>query len=101
MDKHTNQGGQLPSELWQSNKQLMTVPEIAKLLNVPKSWVYQQTMRGQESLIPFIKMGKYLRFDSEMVLAVLKLKSMEYCGTSQGSLNIGPNSEMISPKQRG
>jgi excisionase family DNA binding protein len=44
---------------------LLTVQEVAELLRVPVSWVYDRTrLRGSERL-PHIKVGKYLRFRAE------------------------------------
>ena len=45
--------------------------EMAKILGVPISWIYQRTRKGQEA-IPHIKMGKYVRFNSGDVLNFLK-----------------------------
>lgn len=41
---------------------LMTVHEVAALLRVPISWVYERTRRRGNERLPHIKMGKYLRF---------------------------------------
>ena len=49
------------------SKALVTVGELAKILNVPKSWVYGRTRQGR-SAIPHIKLGLYLRFDAEEVI---------------------------------
>jgi excisionase family DNA binding protein len=42
--------------------ELMTVDEIAALLKVPVSWVYERTRRRGVERIPHVKLGKYLRF---------------------------------------
>lgn len=42
--------------------QLLSVQEVAKLLHVPVSWVYEHTRPRCASPIPHIKLGKYLRF---------------------------------------
>jgi excisionase family DNA binding protein len=39
-----------------------TVEEMAEILRVKKSWLYQQTMRKGPGTIPRIKVGKHLRF---------------------------------------
>lgn len=52
-------------------KPLLTVKELAQALSVPVSWVYDRTRRGQEG-IPHYKMGKYVRFVLEEVLAFLR-----------------------------
>lgn len=44
---------------------LLTVDEVAALLKVSKSWVYERTRSHarDEHALPFVKLGKYLRFD--------------------------------------
>ena len=48
-------------------KSLITVQELADILKVPVSWIYQRTSLGQEA-IPHVKMGKYVRFDADKVI---------------------------------
>ena len=43
--------------------QLLTVHEVARLLNVPASWVYERTRRRSSDQLPHVKLGKYLRFE--------------------------------------
>ena len=50
-------------------KSLITVQELAEILKVPVSWIYQRTSMGQEA-IPYVKMGKYVRFDPEKVIEI-------------------------------
>jgi excisionase family DNA binding protein len=45
------------------NCKLMTVAEIARVLHVEVSWVYERTRRRGRDRIPHIKLGKYLRFE--------------------------------------
>src|SRR5271170_3685215 len=52
--------------------QLLTVAEIAQTLKVPVSWVYERTRRRGFERMPHIKLGKYLRFDPDMVSEWLK-----------------------------
>jgi excisionase family DNA binding protein len=54
-------GGRMTSNDW--NCDLMTVAEIAAVLHVPTSWVYERTRRRGKERIPHIKLGKYLRFE--------------------------------------
>ena len=42
--------------------------EIAQLLKVPISWVYERTRRRGIERLPHFKLGKYLRFSKEEVL---------------------------------
>jgi excisionase family DNA binding protein len=43
--------------------ELLTVDELAGLLKVPKSWIYEHTRRKGSERLPHFKFGKYLRFD--------------------------------------
>jgi excisionase family DNA binding protein len=46
--------------------ELLTVEDVASILKVSKSWVYEHTRsraRGQAQQLPHIKVGKYVRFD--------------------------------------
>jgi predicted DNA-binding transcriptional regulator AlpA len=54
-------------------KKLVDVREMAKVLNVPISWIYQRTMQGQEA-IPHIKLGKYVRFNPDEVICFFQGK---------------------------
>ncbi len=51
------------------NQNLLTIDELAKELKVPKSWIYSRTRMAGENSIPKLKVGKYLRFNLEEVLA--------------------------------
>ncbi len=44
----------------------LTIDEAAALIRVPKSWLYERT---RTNTVPHIKLGKYLRFDQEELLA--------------------------------
>ena len=48
-----------------SNSDYLTLDQLCSLLQVPRTWVYRQT---RERAIPFIKLGKYLRFNRSQVL---------------------------------
>ena len=41
---------------------LLTVGEVAALLNVPRKWVYRRVGLTPPEGIPHVKVGKYLRF---------------------------------------
>jgi excisionase family DNA binding protein len=47
------------------------VHEVAELLKVPVSWVYERTRRRGSERLPHLKIGKYLRFRREDVLGWL------------------------------
>ena len=42
-------------------ERFFTVDEIAKILNVPKSWIYGRIHKGNLPF-PYIKVGHYVRF---------------------------------------
>jgi len=48
------------------HKVLVDVHEMAEILNVPVSWLYQRTRKGQEG-IPHMRVGKYIRFIPQTV----------------------------------
>jgi excisionase family DNA binding protein len=47
---------------------LMTVHEVAELLQVPSSWVYAHTRHRCLNRIPGIRLGKYWRFERAEIL---------------------------------
>jgi hypothetical protein len=49
------------------NSDLMEVADVARLLHVPVSWVYERTRRRGKERLPHIKLGKYLRFEPAAV----------------------------------
>ena len=52
-------------------ERFLTVRELAGILQVPQSWIYQRTRLGYTA-IPHIKVGKYVRFDLDEVLTFLR-----------------------------
>jgi excisionase family DNA binding protein len=55
----------------QSKSELMTVQQVAALLQVPVSWVYGRLRKRSLEKLPGYRLGKYWRFDKEEVLAWL------------------------------
>jgi excisionase family DNA binding protein len=55
----------------QSKYELMTVHQVAELLQVPLSWVYGRLRKRSLGKLPGYRLGKYWRFDKEEVLAWL------------------------------
>ena len=47
---------------------LLTVEEVAEILRVPASWVYERTRRRSADRIPGFRLGKYWRFREADVL---------------------------------
>ena len=43
-------------------EQLLTPEEAAGMLRVKVSWIYQRTRRRNLDHIPFVKVGRYIRF---------------------------------------
>jgi excisionase family DNA binding protein len=57
---------------------LLTVDDVAALLQVGRSWVYEHTRsRGtaRTERLPFIKIGKYKRFDRQSIHEFLRRRS--------------------------
>jgi excisionase family DNA binding protein len=52
--------------------QLLTVQEVAKVLHVPTSWVYERTRRRRGDQLPHLKLGKYLRFEEAAITEFIK-----------------------------
>ncbi len=46
----------------EKQEELMTVRDVAALLNVPASWVYEHCRERSADRLPHVKLGKYLRF---------------------------------------
>lgn len=42
---------------------LLTIEEVADMLRVSKSWIYERTRRRGQEQLPHLKVGKYLRFE--------------------------------------
>ena len=54
-------------------ERLVDVKELAKILNLPVSWIYDRTRQGPTA-IPHIKFGKHLRFNPEEVTKFFREK---------------------------
>ena len=67
----------LDIEYQKKNEEMLTVDELAKSLKVPKSWVYGQTRLKGTMTIPKIRIGKYIRFRLNDVLAWLNSQQPE------------------------
>lgn len=44
---------------------LLTAGDVAQLLGVPRTWVYEQTRQGR---IPHLRLGRYRRYKLESVM---------------------------------
>jgi excisionase family DNA binding protein len=47
----------------QTRSSLLNVQDVAELLQVPISWVYERTRRRGRDRLPGFRLGKYWRFD--------------------------------------
>lgn len=57
--------------------ELLTVEDVAALLKVSKSWVYEHTRSRdmpRSERLPFLKIGKYVRFEARAVRAFIQKK---------------------------
>jgi len=59
---HEDAAASADTEEKTEDTQLLSVREVAKLLHVPVSWVYEHTRPRCANPLPHIKLGKYLRF---------------------------------------
>ena len=53
-------------QLSPNNQRLADIEEAAKALNVPRSWLYERT---RKNAVPCVRVGKYIRFDLDQLLA--------------------------------
>ena len=60
-----------------SDEELLTVHDAARFLNVPVSWVYEHTRDNCSAPLPFVKLGKYLRFDARDLRAYVDARRAE------------------------
>lgn len=54
---------------------LRTIDQMSKKLQVPKSWLYSRTRQTGPETIPHVKLGKYVRFVEEDVMAWVKKRN--------------------------
>ena len=53
---------------------LLTPHDAARFLRVSVSWVYEHVRPEAEDRLPFVKLGKYLRFDPRDLRAYIDAK---------------------------
>jgi excisionase family DNA binding protein len=67
--------------------ELLTVEDVAALLKVSKSWVYEHTRSrrtARSERIPHVKIGKYVRFDPQQVRAFIERRTRG-CDVADGA----------------
>jgi excisionase family DNA binding protein len=60
---------------YRDDGRLMNVHEVAELLQVPVSWVYERTRRRGLEQLPHLKIGKYLRFEESALAEFIRRQS--------------------------
>jgi excisionase family DNA binding protein len=58
---------------------LLTAAEVAELLGVPVSWVYEQSRRGR---IPTVTLGRYRRYRRDSIQAWLEKLERDSAGSA-------------------
>jgi len=75
---------------------LIDAKQLAEFLNVPVTWVWAATRNER---IPYIKVGKYLRFDCKAVLASLPRRGV-IAAEGENVIRLPRrNDEELSPEQ--
>jgi excisionase family DNA binding protein len=64
------------------NRTLLTAAQVAQLLGVPKSWVYEQSRRGR---IPTVTLGRYRRYRLEAIEDWIRNREETDAGTNRAS----------------
>jgi len=59
------------------DSRLLTIRDVAELLQVPVSWVYEHTRRTCIDRMPGFRLGKYWRFSEADIRAWLRSKTQE------------------------
>lgn len=62
-------------------RELMTAEEVAELLSLPRSWVYEQSRKGK---IPTVTLGRYRRYRREAILSWLAERERSANGRASG-----------------
>ena len=68
---------QVPDAHESTNDELLTVHDAARLLSVSVSWVYEHARDTCVDRLPFVKIGKYLRFDRRDLRAYVDARREE------------------------
>ncbi len=61
----------------QAIEHLLTPEEAAEILRVKLSWLYQHTRRRTQDRIPFVKIGRYLRFREQDLMAYIESRKLK------------------------
>ena len=55
-----------------TDDELLTVQEVAELLKVKVSWVYDRISEKHGDRLPHVRLGRYVRFERTLVLEFLQ-----------------------------
>jgi excisionase family DNA binding protein len=69
--KPNEQASAVNQRIGTGERALLTIEDVAALLKVPPSWVYERTRHRCGDRIPGFRLGKYWRFREADVLAWL------------------------------
>jgi len=81
--------------LLQSNTKFVTAKELAQILRVPISTIYSWTSNNK---IPYLKIGKHLRFDLNKVVEYFEKRTKKDC--PQQSVAVKGNKNIYSLKTK-
>ena len=73
------------ANLMRDDDRLLTVDEVADLLRVKPSWIYERVRARKGVKLPHIKMGHYLRFEREAIEEFLQRQRKAYVRRSSNS----------------
>lgn len=63
--------------------ELLTVPEVAAMLKVKRSWVYDSVNSKIGPQLPHVRLGRYIRFQRSAVLEFVQRQRKGYMGFRQ------------------
>jgi excisionase family DNA binding protein len=68
------------------DKQLLTVKQVSELINIAPLTIYKLTY---ERKIPFVKIGRIVRFDKDKILSWLNSNSYDIINNRKQAVNAG------------
>ena len=71
---------------------LLTVQEVAKILNVPESWIYGAVRGRHGNKLPHVRIGRYVRFELKAV--------QEFITRQKHGYRAGNGSVIMEPLER-
>jgi excisionase family DNA binding protein len=65
---NTGDSGLVPQGRGLNSGRLLTIEQVADLLQVPPSWVYGRTRSRSKERLPGLRLGKYWRFRESEIM---------------------------------